>query len=222
MNNAFRKEPDAEKPHVRNSVRDTFGNGCIYSTIDRQTLINAQKHPDEYRDLIVRVAGYSDHFRNLDKALQDEIIERTEQSFLLKNVREGSRQAAFSVIITKYEEVILMKKEYLYAGTSVLCFGTARLKAQTAFVINELWPALIILFSCWILKEKMNLGNTAVIANLAYLTPFVSLILTHFVLGEKITVFSVLGLVLIVTGIIIQMIVNKKWRHQRYDIYGDV
>ena len=77
--------------------------------IDRQTLINAQKHPDEYRDLIVRVAGYSDHFRNLDKALQDEIIERTEQSFLLKNVREGSRQAAFSVIITKYEEVILMK-----------------------------------------------------------------------------------------------------------------
>ena len=190
--------------------------------IDRQTLINAQKHPDEYRDLIVRVAGYSDHFRNLDKALQDEIIERTEQSFLLKNVREGSRQAAFSVIITKYEEVILMKKEYLYAGTSVLCFGTARLKAQTAFVINELWPALIILFSCWILKEKMNLENTAVIANLAYLTPFVSLILTHFVLGEKITVFSVLGLVLIVTGIIIQMIVNKKWRHQRYDIYGDV
>ena len=210
MNNAFRKEPDAEKPHVRNSVRDTFGNGCIYSTIDRQTLINAQKHPDEYRDLIVRVAGYSDHFRNLDKALQDEIIERTEQSFLLKNVREGSRQAAFSVIITKYEEVILMKKEYLYAGTSVLCFGTARLKAQTAFVINELWPALIILFSCWILKEKMNLGNTAVIANLAYLTPFVSLILTHFVLGEKITVFSVLGLLLIVTGIIIQMVVNKK------------
>lgn len=60
------------------------------------------------------------------------------------------------------------------------------------------------------------------IANLAYLAPFVSLILTHFVLGEKITVFSVLGLVLIVTGIIIQMIVNKKWRHQRYDIYGDV
>lgn len=32
LNNAFRKEPDAEKPHVRNSVRDAFGNGCIYST----------------------------------------------------------------------------------------------------------------------------------------------------------------------------------------------
>ena len=37
MNNAFRKEPDAEKPHVRNSVRDTFGNGCIYSTIPVKT-----------------------------------------------------------------------------------------------------------------------------------------------------------------------------------------
>ena len=32
VNDSFRKEPDAGKPHVRNSVRDTFGNGCIYST----------------------------------------------------------------------------------------------------------------------------------------------------------------------------------------------
>ena len=40
-----------------------------------------RKHPDQHRDLIVRVAGYSDYFNNLDKALQDEIINRTEQSF---------------------------------------------------------------------------------------------------------------------------------------------
>ena len=67
-----------------NLVRSYFnldGHHIQFNVIDRQTLINAQKHPDEYRDLIVRVAGYSDHFRNLDKALQDEIIERTEQSF---------------------------------------------------------------------------------------------------------------------------------------------
>lgn len=32
VNDSFRKEPDAGKPHVRNSVRDTSGNGCIYST----------------------------------------------------------------------------------------------------------------------------------------------------------------------------------------------
>ena len=44
-----------------------------------------------------------------------------------------------------------------------LFLGTARLKAQTAFVINELWPALIILFSCWILKEKMNPGKAAAV-----------------------------------------------------------
>lgn len=205
-----------------------------------------------------------------------------------------------------------------------LLLGTDLLEAQTAFVINELWPALIILFSCWILGEKMNLGkaaavifsflgilvvttdgkltdfsfgspkgilfallaaicyglyctlnkretydknlsvmisygagtilafiliiiqgklslptgeqtegmlwngiicnalpyltwalaldigNTAVIANLAYLTPFVSLLCTHFVLGEKVTIFSVLGLLLIVLGIAVQMLVNKK------------
>jgi formate C-acetyltransferase len=47
----------------------------------KQTLLDAQKHPDEYKDLVVRVAGYSDLFNNLEKALQDEIIERTEQSF---------------------------------------------------------------------------------------------------------------------------------------------
>ena len=69
---------------MANLVRSYFnldGHHIQFNVIDRQTLINAQNHPDEYRDLIVRVAGYSDHFRNLDKALQDEIIERTEQSF---------------------------------------------------------------------------------------------------------------------------------------------
>ena len=69
---------------MANLVRSYFnldGHHIQFNVIDRQTLINAQKHPDEYRDLIVRVAGYSDHVRNLDKALQDEIIERTEQSF---------------------------------------------------------------------------------------------------------------------------------------------
>lgn len=52
-----------------------------FNVVDRATLIAAQNNPEEYRDLIVRVAGYSDHFRNLSKALQDEIIERTEQTF---------------------------------------------------------------------------------------------------------------------------------------------
>ncbi|MFR8178820.1 MAG: glycine radical domain-containing protein [Dorea sp.] len=57
------------------------GHHIQFNVIDKETLIQAQKHPEDYKDLIVRVAGYSDHFRNLSKALQDEIIERTEQSF---------------------------------------------------------------------------------------------------------------------------------------------
>ena len=70
--------------NMANLVRSYFnmdGHHIQFNVIDRETLIQAQKHPDEYKDLIVRVAGYSDHFRNLSKALQDEIIERTEQSF---------------------------------------------------------------------------------------------------------------------------------------------
>ena len=56
------------------------GHHIQFNVVNRATLIAAQANPDEYRDLIVRVAGYSDYFRNLSKALQDEIIERTEQS----------------------------------------------------------------------------------------------------------------------------------------------
>jgi len=56
------------------------GHHIQFNVIDRQTLRDAQANPEEYKDLIVRVAGYSDHFRNLSKALQDEIIERTEHT----------------------------------------------------------------------------------------------------------------------------------------------
>ena len=69
---------------MANLVRTYFnmdGHHIQFNVIDKETLIQAQKHPEDYKDLIVRVAGYSDHFRNLSKALQDEIIERTEQSF---------------------------------------------------------------------------------------------------------------------------------------------
>ena len=57
------------------------GHHIQFNVVDRKTLLDAQQHPEEYQDLIVRVAGYSDHFRNLSKELQDEIIDRTEQSF---------------------------------------------------------------------------------------------------------------------------------------------
>lgn len=70
--------------HLADFVASYFtmdGHHIQFNVIDRAVLYEAQKHPEEYKDLIVRVAGYSDHFRNLSKALQDEIIERTEQSF---------------------------------------------------------------------------------------------------------------------------------------------
>ena len=57
------------------------GHHIQFNVIDKETLIDAQKRPEEYKELIVRVAGYSDYFRNLDAKLQGEIIERTEQSF---------------------------------------------------------------------------------------------------------------------------------------------
>jgi len=63
------------------SYFEMMGHHIQFNVIDRAILLDAQKHPDEYKDLIVRVAGYSDHFNNLEKALQDEIIDRTEQSF---------------------------------------------------------------------------------------------------------------------------------------------
>jgi len=57
------------------------GHHIQFNVIDKKTLLDAQAHPEEYTNLIVRVAGYSDYFNNLDCALQDEIISRTEQNF---------------------------------------------------------------------------------------------------------------------------------------------
>ncbi len=55
------------------------GHHVQFNVVDAETLRDAQVHPDLHRDLIVRVAGYSDYFCDLGKALQDEIIARTEQ-----------------------------------------------------------------------------------------------------------------------------------------------
>ena len=51
-----------------------------FNVVSRETLIDAQKHPEKHRDLIVRVAGYSAFFNVLSKKTQDDIIERTEQT----------------------------------------------------------------------------------------------------------------------------------------------
>ena len=54
------------------------GHHIQFNVVDAETLREAQKHPEKYRDLIVRVAGYSDYFIDLTPELQEEIIKRTE------------------------------------------------------------------------------------------------------------------------------------------------
>ncbi|HEX7619992.1 MAG TPA: pyruvate formate lyase family protein, partial [Anaerolineales bacterium] len=55
------------------------GHHIQFNVVEAETLRKAQKNPEQYRDLIVRVAGYSDYFCDLSEALQEEIIARTEQ-----------------------------------------------------------------------------------------------------------------------------------------------
>ena len=52
-----------------------------FNVVSTETLRDAQQHPDKYRDLVVRVAGYSALFVSLDKSLQDAIIARTEHNW---------------------------------------------------------------------------------------------------------------------------------------------
>ena len=54
------------------------GHHMQFNVVRAETLRKAQAEPDSHRDLIVRVAGYSDYFCDLSSELQDEIIERTE------------------------------------------------------------------------------------------------------------------------------------------------
>lgn len=65
---------------VVRSYFDHKGMHVQFNVIDKQTLINAQKNPQEYKDLVVRVAGYSAQFVVLAKEVQDNIIDRTEHS----------------------------------------------------------------------------------------------------------------------------------------------
>jgi formate C-acetyltransferase len=70
---------------VADLVRTYFrydGHHIQFNVVDSETLRRAQEHPEENRDLIVRVAGYSDYFHRLDRPLQDEVIARTAHSEL--------------------------------------------------------------------------------------------------------------------------------------------
>ena len=61
-----------------------FGMGALHAQFmvaNKETLIDAQQHPDEYQDLMVRVSGFSSFFHTLSVPFQNELINRTESSF---------------------------------------------------------------------------------------------------------------------------------------------
>lgn len=76
------KEENKEKLEmlIRTFFNRLDGYHVQYNVVSRDTLIDAQKHPENHKDLIVRVAGYSAFFNVLSKATQDDIIGRTEQT----------------------------------------------------------------------------------------------------------------------------------------------
>ena len=79
----LKREEDLKK--FGSLIRTYFkfgGHHIQFNIVDTETLLDAQKNPEEYRDLLVRVAGYSDYFNDMTEQLQNEIIARTENSEL--------------------------------------------------------------------------------------------------------------------------------------------
>ncbi len=75
----LKREEDLMK--LASLIRTYFkfgGHHIQFNIVDTETLRDAQKHPDEYKDLLVRVAGYSDYFNDMTAQLQNEIIARTQ------------------------------------------------------------------------------------------------------------------------------------------------
>lgn len=60
---------------------DQKGSHMQFNVVSRETLLDAQEHPENYKHLVVRVAGYSALFTTLSRSLQDDIIRRTQQGF---------------------------------------------------------------------------------------------------------------------------------------------
>ena len=72
-------------PRKLAKIVDTFmlrgGMEVQINVVDTDTLLKAQKEPQDYQDLVVRIAGYSDYFVNLSKEMQEDVITRTEHDF---------------------------------------------------------------------------------------------------------------------------------------------
>ena len=99
----------------------------------------------------------------------------------------------------------------VFTLAAVLLFGDIRIPA-TAGILGVVWIGLFemgITFVTW-LKALQLSRTTAQVSNLVYAAPFLSLFLIHFIVGEEILPSTVLGLVLIVTGVIVQQYASRK------------
>jgi formate C-acetyltransferase len=77
----FSLQTTADLEKIASLIRVYFSKGgkhVQFNVVDRNTLIAAKKEPEKYRNLIVRVAGYSAYFVQLNAEIQDDIIGRTE------------------------------------------------------------------------------------------------------------------------------------------------
>jgi len=98
----------------------------------------------------------------------------------------------------------------IFTLAAVLFFGELRVP-PSAGLLGVLWIGLFemgITFVSW-LKALQLSRTTAQVSNLVYAAPFLSLFLIHFIVGEEILPSTVLGLVLIVAGVIVQQYANR-------------
>lgn len=80
---AFKKKEDLEKLMYLIKTDFDYGSKHIqFNVIEKETLLDAQKHPENHRDLLIRVAGYSAFFVELEKGVQDDVIRRTEHAVI--------------------------------------------------------------------------------------------------------------------------------------------
>lgn len=116
-----------------------------------------------------------------------------------------------------YPKEIAMLMAFIVTGLSAtICSIFSGSITEAAGLSGMAWLGLLysgifvngIGYTSWMLA--LEYGNTSVIANLAYLVPFGSILVAHFVIREEISVYSVIGLVMIVGGISLQFLGNKK------------
>jgi drug/metabolite transporter (DMT)-like permease len=123
----------------------------------------------------------------------------------------------FSALNKKYgyDQLVAMT---VYYGVCTICTGAWLCFLQptnigcTPIIIGGLlWLGIAVnAFAYLLWAIALKCGETAKISNLAYITPFMSIIFSRLILGEKINIFALLGLVFIIVGIFVQ--INPKWR----------